>query len=141
MKIYHLFKAITCIKMISLTFLTCSFLLYKNEVAHTESLVECGQTYNQDVQKGSLNGEPANVKKALWAHGGCHDFYTKTGVFKFMLILEWKDGCEGSYGNCGVMGSYLNGERVRLLGEFDGPNSSGWKFKSRGGIYRAIIYK
>ena len=30
-----------------------------------------------------------------------------------MLILEWKDGCEGSYGNCRVTGSYLNGKRVR----------------------------
>ena len=45
MKNYRLFKAITRIKIIYLTFLTCSFLLHKTEVARTESLVECGQTY------------------------------------------------------------------------------------------------
>lgn len=99
-------------------------------------------SYEQNFQKGSVNGEPTNVKESRWAHGGCRDFYTKKGIFKFVFLLEWKDGCEGSYASCGVMGYYLNGKRVKLLGEFDGANSYGWKFKdSQGRIHQAIVYK
>lgn len=140
MKNHLLSKTINCVKLISFTMLlACSFSLMKSEAARAE----CGGIYQEDLQKGSVNGEPANVRVASWAQGGCQDFYTKKGVLEFRTMMEWNDNCKGtSYAECGVLRSYVNEKRVKILGEFDGANSYGWKFEdSEGRIYRAIIYK
>lgn len=140
MKNRRLSKTINCVKLISFSMLlACNFSLMKSEAARAE----CGGIYEQELQKGSVNGEPANVRVASWAHGSCQDFHTKKGVFKLRAMLEWKDNCKGtSHAECGVLRSYLNEKRVKILGEFDGANSYGWKFEdSQGRIYRAIIYK
>ena len=139
MQNHYSIKSQTFFNIISLVVLTGNFSLIKSEAAYAE----CGGIYEREVYKGSINGEPATVKIASWAHGSCEDFQTKKGVFKFRSMLEWKDNCKGtSYGECGVLNHYLNERRIKMLGEFSGSSSYGWKFKdSQGRVYRAIIYK
>ncbi|KJH70226.1 hypothetical protein [Aliterella atlantica] len=140
MKNHRLTKNTSFLKLISLSILlACSFSLIKTEAASAE----CGGIYQQEIQKGSIDGKPANVRIASWAHGSCEDFKTREGVFKFRSMLEWKDNCQGtSYAECGVLQHYLNERRIKILGNFDGSRSYGWKFKdSKGRIRRAIIYK
>jgi hypothetical protein len=90
--------------------------------------------------QGEFNKKTVKVIGYSWAHGSCQKFFTSPNPQIFTRQLGWRDGCEGSYGNCGEMFYLLDDEEVNVIGEFSG-SKVGYKIQdSRGKVFTLVIY-
>jgi hypothetical protein len=124
----------------TVTLLSCSSAVINMDVRPAVAQQSCLQG-NEQLEQGEINGEEVNVNVSRWGQGACYVFYTEPSPIQLHIQLGWDRNCSGSsYGECGKMYAYIDGEDAEYLGRYEGYRS-GYRVRDRWGTeYQFIIY-